>query len=213
MPLACTRSSGYKRLPVSLTGRSRKAHPRSVNILPSLLYISGAKIRFFLRFKDLVSKWTGISPRGRLQPPPCPKTRSDALRHTLPCSDTPYSAATYHTQRQHALAARHRTSPRAKHSPGVARPPNALHLTPFKRPSPRTFQTTNRPALSRIIPPRPLAQLIHGRAKPLPWFPCCQQPVALPNPKRPSDLLRNDHAPKLVNSAHNPRCPQCSHPP
>lgn len=143
MPLAYTRSSGYKWLPVSLTGRSRKAHPRSVNILPSLLYISGAKIRFFLRFKDLVSKWTGISPRGRLQPPPYQKTRSDALRHTLPCSDTPYSAATYHTQRQHALAARHRTSPRAKHTltshvrqtPFTPRPSNALHPTPFKPPS------------------------------------------------------------------------------
>ena len=110
---------------MSLSARSRKAHTRGVNILPSLLCISGANFRLFLRFKDPVSKWTGISPRGRLQPPPCPKTRSDALRHTLPCSNTPYPAATCHTQRQHALAARHRAPP------GVARPPNSLHPTPF----------------------------------------------------------------------------------
>lgn len=183
-----------------------------MNILPLLLCVSGANFRLFLRFKDPVSKGTGISPRGRLQPPPCPKTRSDALRHTLPCSNTPYPAATCPCRTSPHITAHHRTSPCAP-PPGVARPPNALHLTPFKRPSPRTFQTTNRSALSTLIPPRPLAQLIHGRAKPLPRFPCCQQPVALPNPKRPSDLLGNDHAPKLVNSAHNPRCPQCSHPP
>lgn len=137
--------------------------PRGMNILPLLLCISGANFRLFLRFKDPVSKWTGISPRGRLQPPPCPKTRSDALRHTLPCSNTPY--------RQHALAARHRTSPHvtAHHR---AHPP--WRRTPAKRPSPRTFQTTNRSALSTLIPPRPFPQLIHGRAKPLPRFPCCQ---------------------------------------
>lgn len=114
--------------------------PRGMNILPLLLCISGANFRLFLRFKDPVSKWTGISPRGRLQPPPCPKTRSDALRHTLPCSNTPY--------RQHALAARHRTSPHitVRTPPGVARPPNALHPAPFKPPTVPPFLPSSHPA-------------------------------------------------------------------
>ena len=145
-----------------------------MNILPLLLYIPGAKIRLFLRFKDPVSKWTGISPRGRLGVPPCPKTRSSALRYTLPCSDVRYPAATCHAPHAPHVTARHRTSPRAKHPPDVARPPTALHPTPFKRPSSRNFQTAHRSVRSLHIPPHPLSQVIHGRAKPLPRFPCCQ---------------------------------------
>lgn len=138
-----------------------------MNILPLLLYIPRAKFRLFLRFKGPASKWTGISPRGRLQPPPCPKTRSGALRYTLPCSDTPYSAATRPCRTSPHITAR-------QTYPDVARPPTVLHPTPFKRPSPSTFQPTFRSPRSLCAPPRPLAQLIHGRAKPLPRFPCCQ---------------------------------------
>lgn len=167
MPLACTRSSGYKRLSVRLTGRSRKAHPRGMNILPLLLYIPGAKFRLFLRFKGPVSKWTGISPRGRPGAPLCPKTRSGVLQHTLPRGNMPYSAATRPCRTSPHITAR-------QTYPDVARPPTALHPTPFKRPSSHTFQTTFRSAHSLRTPPRPFPQLIHGRAKPLPRFPCCQ---------------------------------------
>lgn len=125
-----------------------------MNILPLLLYIPGAKFRLFLRFKGPVSKWTGISPRGRPGAPPCPKTRSGVLQHTLPCSNTPSPAATCPTQRQHALAARDRTSPRAKHTltshvrqtPFTPRPSNALHPTPFKPPSVPPFLPSSHPA-------------------------------------------------------------------
>lgn len=144
-----------------------------MNILPWLLYIPRAKFRLFLRFKGPASKWTGISPRGRLQPPPCPKTRSGALRYTLPCSDTPYSAATRPCRTSPHITAR-------QTYPDVARPPTVLHPTPFKRPSSRTFQTAHRSVRSLHILPRPLAQLIHGRAEPLPRFPCCQRPVHAP---------------------------------
>ena len=118
-----------------------------MNILPLLLYIPGAKFRLFLRFKGPVSKWTGISPRGRPGAPPCPKTRSGALRYTLPCSDTPYSAATRPCRTSPHITAR-------QTYPDVARPPNALHPTPFKRPSSHTFQTTFRSVLSTLTPAR-----------------------------------------------------------
>ena len=117
-----------------------------MNILPLLLCIPGANFRLFLRFKGPASKWTGISPRGRLGAPPCPKTRSGVLQHTLPCSNTPSPAATRPTQRQHTLAVRHRVSLCAK----------ALwRRTPAKLPSPHALQTPFTPHLSNHIPPRP----------------------------------------------------------
>lgn len=42
-----------------------------------------------------------------------------------------------------------------------------------ERPMPLSAYTF-RAALSNLIPPRPLSQVVHGRAKPLPRFPCCQ---------------------------------------
>lgn len=124
-----------------------------MNILPLLLCIPGANFRLFLRFKGPASKWTGISPRGRLGAPPCPKTRSGVLQHTLPCSNTPSPAATRPTQRQHTLAVRHRTSPRAKHTltshvrqtPFTPRPSNSLHPAPFKPHSAPPFLSSSHP--------------------------------------------------------------------
>lgn len=173
--------------------RYRNLRTRVTNILPLFLSILGANFSLFLRFKGPASKGTGIDPHVRFQGPPF-KKRSD----TGPCARPLKKAICFET-----------LNPRQ----GLG----LLHTTRCKPFSPHAFQTAHRTTFrslrSLCAPPRPLAQLIHGRAKPLPRFPCCQQPVALPNSKRPSDLLGNDHAPKLVNSAHNPRCPQCSHPP
>lgn len=174
--------------------RYRNLRTRVTNILPLFLSILGANFGLFFRFKGPASKGTGIDPRARPQGPTFKKTRPD----TGPCARPLKKTICFET-----------LNPRQ----GL----RLLHTTRYKPFSSHAFQTAHRTTFcssrSLCAPPRPLAQLIHGRAKPLPRFPCCQQPVALPNSKRPSDLLGNDHAPKLVNSAHNPRCPQCSHPP
>lgn len=117
-----------------------------MNILPLLLCISGANFRLFLRFKDPVSKWTGISPRGRLQPPPCPKTRSDALRHTLPCSNTLYPAATCPCRTSPHITVRTPLASHARQTPFTSRPSNALHPAPFKPPTVPPFLPSSHPA-------------------------------------------------------------------
>lgn len=182
--------TGHSRL---YAARYRNVHTRVTNILPLFQSILGANFSLFLRFKGPASKGTRIDPRVRFQGPFFKKTRPDAGLCARPLKTMSFETL------------------------NLRQGLRLLHATRCKPFSPHAFQTahrtTNRSALSPLIPSRPLAQLIHGRAKPLPRFPCCQQPVALPNPKRPSDFLGNDHAPKLVNSAHNPRCPQCSHPP
>ena len=83
--------TGHSRL---YAARYRNVHTRVTNILPLFQSILGANFRLFLRFKGPASKWTGISPRGRLGAPPFPKTRSGVLQHILPCSNMPYPAAT-----------------------------------------------------------------------------------------------------------------------
>lgn len=158
-----------------------------------MLYILGANFSLFLRFKGPASKGTGIDPRVRFQGPFFKKTRPDAGLCARPLKTMSFETLNL---RQ-----------------GLWRP-HSTRCTPF---SSHAFQTAHRTTFcssrSLCAPSSPFPQLIHGRAKLLPRFPCCRRPVALPNPKRPSDFLGNDHAPKLVNSAHNPRCPQCSHPP
>ena len=70
-------------------------------------------------------------------------SRLHAQKRALAHYDTPCPVATRPTPRQHALAARHRTSPRAKHTltsharqPSFTpRPSNALHPAPFNPPS------------------------------------------------------------------------------
>ena len=44
----------------------------------------------------------------------------------------------------------------------------------------------------------------HPRAEPLPLFQLCQQRVTLPDTHSPPDLLRNNNAPQIVNTAHDP---------
>lgn len=130
--------------------RYRNVHTRVTNILPLFQSILGANFSLFLRFKGPASKGTRIDPRVRFQGPFFKKTRPDAGLCARPLKTMSFETL------------------------NLRQGLRLLHATRCKPFSPHAFQTahrtTNRSALSPLIPSRPLAQLIHGRAKPLPRF-------------------------------------------
>lgn len=91
-----------------------------------------------------------------------------------------------------------RSSKRAKH---------ILCCNSFNQHTPVRQAGRGYPILSYHSPPRPSPQIIHGKTEPLPALPCHQQRVALPNPKRSSDLLGDNHSAQFVNPAYDTCCP------
>ena len=57
-----------------------------------------------------------------------------------------------------------------------------------------------------LFPPLSLSQIVHCKAKRLPLCQCCLQRVTLAYTQSSADFLRNDHAAKVINAAHDSCC-------